>query len=369
MDEELAAVAEEISKLNSKIEYIENLLAKDFTEWTRKEKNLYGDEEKEARKALGEERKGLRESERELLKQKTILLQKGRGTEDAFGVKEIIKVEFSEEAMKLQLLAIKKQDQAMKLQLLAIENQKDLIETQRNLLDRIGPFLQNAIDKQWNLDASSKSTGRENDEFRARVFFYYGMSKSDDLPLPATVACHFLGVPIPTNLVTVAHIFPRRFRHNEWVPVSDIDHVQNTLVLFKPIERAFDTGRLCFVWTEARRGFRIHILDPALFSTTLVKLSERTFTDTQKTWKNVDLFPLNATFQDYHGQYLHLNASALPFKRCLAFHAHRARYEAIRRKWIKPDDLAELDDDNVWSPGAMEDKQLVELINSWHVLE
>ena len=53
MDEELAAVAkeiatvaEEISKQTSKIEDIEKILAKDFIDWTKREKNLYGDEEK-----------------------------------------------------------------------------------------------------------------------------------------------------------------------------------------------------------------------------------------------------------------------------------------------------------------------------------
>ena len=85
---EIAAVAEEIRLQTSKISDIETVLEIDFTEWTRKEKNLYGDEEQEARKALREARKALREEknslrekerqlrekEQELSKQKTILM-------------------------------------------------------------------------------------------------------------------------------------------------------------------------------------------------------------------------------------------------------------------------------------------------------
>ena len=82
-DEELAKVAnqieafaEKISILTSKIDEIETILAKDFTAWSGREKNLYGTCEQDARKALREERKALREEKQELSKQKTILLEK-----------------------------------------------------------------------------------------------------------------------------------------------------------------------------------------------------------------------------------------------------------------------------------------------------
>ena len=77
--------ANEISKLNSKLDAIEQLLEKDYEEWTLKEKQKFGNHEqlreerkqlREERKQLREERKQLRDKEQELLKQKTIMLQR-----------------------------------------------------------------------------------------------------------------------------------------------------------------------------------------------------------------------------------------------------------------------------------------------------
>ena len=260
--------------------------------------------------------------------------------------KNTIKVEFSEEATKLQMLVIEKQEQFM---------------------SSIGPFIRNAMDKEWNLEVSSRSTQAENDEFRARVLYFYGMSQSDLPPLPANVSCHFINVTLPLNLVTVSHIFPKRFRNNGWSPVADIDDVQNTLVLFKPIERAFDCGQLCFVWMNDQNKFRIHILDPKLLepTNTLFKLAERCFPKTQTGWMSLDNSLLQSPLGQFNGRFLNLQQSSMPYKRCLAFHAHRARYEAIKKKWIGENDLSELDDDEIWSPGVMEDKKLVDLVSRW----
>ena len=75
----------EISNLALKIDAIEQLLEKDYEEWTPKEKQKFGnheqlrEEKKELRgkeKQLREEKKQLGDKELALLKQKTILLQK-----------------------------------------------------------------------------------------------------------------------------------------------------------------------------------------------------------------------------------------------------------------------------------------------------
>jgi Cdc6-like AAA superfamily ATPase len=63
--------ATEISKLNTKLDAIEQLLEKDYEKWTLKEKQIFGNHEQ-----LREERKQLRDKEQELLKQKTIMLQR-----------------------------------------------------------------------------------------------------------------------------------------------------------------------------------------------------------------------------------------------------------------------------------------------------
>jgi hypothetical protein len=61
----------EINKVSTKIDAIEQLLEKDYEEWTLKENQKFGNHEQ-----LREERKQLREKEQELLKQQTIILQR-----------------------------------------------------------------------------------------------------------------------------------------------------------------------------------------------------------------------------------------------------------------------------------------------------
>jgi hypothetical protein len=68
----------EINKVSAKIDAIEELLKKSFKTWTEEEINLYGIEEQEARKQLRKKEEQLRDNEQELLKQKTIILQRGQ---------------------------------------------------------------------------------------------------------------------------------------------------------------------------------------------------------------------------------------------------------------------------------------------------
>ena len=63
--------ATEISKLNDKLDAIEQLLEKDYEEWTPKEKQKFGNHEQ-----LRKKEEQLRKKEQELLKQKTIILQR-----------------------------------------------------------------------------------------------------------------------------------------------------------------------------------------------------------------------------------------------------------------------------------------------------
>jgi hypothetical protein len=112
-------------------------------------------------------------------------------------------------------------------------------------------------------------------------------------------------------------------------------------------------------------------LDPKLLktTTTIFKLAEHCFPKTQTAWKSLDENLLQSSLEQFHSKFLNLQQNSMPYKRCLAFHAHRARFEAIRKRWIGHDDLVELDDHEIWSPGVMEDKKLVHLVKSWKVFE
>jgi hypothetical protein len=77
----------------------------------------------------------------------------------------------------------------------------------------------------------------------------------------------------------------------------------------------------------------------------------------------LDLF--DKTFQDFHGKFLNFKNAQRPYKRCLSFHAHRARHKAIKKKWISKTELPELDDMEAWSPDTRNDVILLDIIKNW----
>jgi hypothetical protein len=54
----------------------------------------------------------------------------------------------------------------------------------------------------------------------------------------------------------------------------------------------------------------------------------------------------------------------MPYKRCFAFHASRARYEAIHiHKWFRKEDFVVPDD--AWSPNIVERPELKSYMEAW----
>lgn len=59
--------------------------------------------------------------------------------------------------------------------------------------------------------------------------------------------------------------------------------------------------------------------------------------------------------------------NGIPLKRCFAFHASRARFEAIyERKWFSVDELDEIPEDS-WSSDILERPELKTFIESWRI--
>ncbi|KAI8914191.1 hypothetical protein EDD86DRAFT_198686 [Gorgonomyces haynaldii] len=266
-------------------------------------------------------------------------------------------VPVSEPDKPLLCRAYPQEDLRHRMQLQLLKKQQESIDKQDQLLQRIAPFLSNAMDKQWSLEQNSVVSKQEHEEFRQAVFEYYGMADNHHLK-----HCHFLGIDLNSHFITIAHIFARRFRFNEWQPLDDVDSPENVLILFKPIERAFDHGRLCFVWDQKHKNYRIHVLDPKLFRTTIAEEAQKSFSSNE--YMGLGKI-LNKTFGDFHGEFLDFLTESKPYKTCMTFHCHRARCEAIRKRWIKEGDLPEIDTDDAWSPEDNHDKQLQELIQQW----
>ena len=72
---------------------------------------------------------------------------------------------------------------------------------------------------------------------------------------------------------------------------------------------------------------------------------------------------LNKSLEELEGESLNF-LDAIPYKRCLAFHASRARYEAISiHNWMREEDFDIPDD--AWSNDIREDKELKSYIELW----
>ena len=90
------------------------------------------------------------------------------------------------------------------------------------------------------------------------------MLKADSRDADATRArCYALN-ELPRHLVVAAHVFK-----HEWstlakacLDIDDVDDIRNGLLLYRPLEWAFDTGRLMFVAESG--AFVLRLLDPAI---------------------------------------------------------------------------------------------------------
>ena len=162
--------------------------------------------------------------------------------------------------------------------------------------------------------------------------------------------CMLLNELLPYSSVIAAHLLKREWDYlsRELADVDDVDDVRNGLLLYKPIEWAFDTSRLVFVWDGGRGSFVAHVLDPNILDVQLVDKAQAELKERYKTGDEAILG--DRCFRDVHGSALVLPLAFSPWRRCLCFHAHLARDEALRRGWLKSGEEFQFDD--FWSEGV-----------------
>ena len=80
-----------------------------------------------------------------------------------------------------------------------------------------------------------------------------------------------LGVRLPSSSVCGAHLFRHRNSDlaEEFVGLDDINNPRNGLLLFKPIEEAFDNYQLCILCDGEQ--FIVHIVDPSIRSAVILE--------------------------------------------------------------------------------------------------
>jgi archaellum component FlaC len=234
---------------------------------------------------------------------------------------------------------------------------QDLKQEQIILANHIVPFIEELKLEQFALAASSEKSN--NQAVKIDCINYYNNTTLTSLP--TTITCQFLGIDFATSQVTCSHIFQRKWaKSRKIIDLQEINDVKNLLLLFKPIEVAFDEGRICFLWNNSDSQFQMKILDPAIRNETVLDLTLRQFPSFPTT--KIDPVLMN-TIAALEGRPLK-TGKAIPYKRCLAFHASRARYEAIHiQKWIKAEDFIISED--AWSPNILETPELKSQIELW----
>ena len=139
---------------------------------------------------------------------------------------------------------------------------------------------------------------------------------------------------LPSSTVIGSHLF--KWEWSEYVHLlgfEDINDVRNGLPLWKPLEWAFDTSRLCFTFDKTSDKFIAKVMDPSLLTKKLVNIGREKMGAVE--WKRPPFRLRNLTFQDIDSRALEFDPGRplRPYKRVLNFQARQARTYAIRRGW------------------------------------
>jgi len=145
--------------------------------------------------------------------------------------------------------------------------------------------------------------------------------------------CLLTNAALPSSTVIGSHLFKWEWsEHVHLLGFEDVNDVRNGLPLWKPLEWAFDTSRLCFTFDKNSEKFIAKIMDPSILTKKLVDIGQEKM---GSDWKSPP-YPLQKlTFQDIDNRPLEFEPGRplRPYKRVLNFQARQARTYAIRRGW------------------------------------
>ncbi|KAG3027331.1 hypothetical protein PC121_g24627 [Phytophthora cactorum] len=167
--------------------------------------------------------------------------------------------------------------------------------------------------------------------------------------------CMVMNVALPSSVVIASHIFRREHDHlkGHFVQIADIDDVSNGLLLFKPIESAFDDLDISFL-VDKRDQFTLKMFNSDIKAHLLVdRLTQQQWDELgcgslPRHWRtstspiyapNAPQFNVLTTFGKLDGKTLRFPSGSTlrPFRRCLYHQAQFARTRAITQGWV-PDE-------------------------------
>jgi hypothetical protein len=229
--------------------------------------------------------------------------------------------------------------------------------------ERVLPFSELLFRRTFRYSASNLGSARST-KFKEALLTADGRN-----PTTERARCYLLDMELPRHLVIGAHLFKR-----EWsdvakmlLDIDSVDDARNGLLLYKPLEWAFDTGRLMVV--AASGEFVVRLLDPAIREVALhdkaTQLLHKSEVEQAKLLGTLTRdYPLpkeRSTFGALHDTRarLVLPCGLRPWRRCLCFHAHVVRQQAVRLQWIATKDEAPFED--FWSEGS----DVMEHVRHW----
>jgi len=168
--------------------------------------------------------------------------------------------------------------------------------------------------------------------------------------------CMLTGLSLNTSLVTLAHIHPKSRRGKGLqmfgLKPTDYKNVRNKLLLFHPIEKAFDQRRLCFVENPLQKDqIFCKILDPSLATVKLQDRLEGLPPAVQADFSGSQAVR-DTTFGDINGKPLLHPIGRSPYMRLLDAHSRMSHQKARQDGWITEEEASNRASFRSRSPGG-----------------
>jgi HNH endonuclease len=172
------------------------------------------------------------------------------------------------------------------------------------------------------------------------------------------VRCLLLDIHFPKGVVTAAHLFRRSNQYiaSTLMQIDDIDDPRNGMLLFKPLEEAFDHFQISFLSQDAGRSFYLKLFDESIRNTKLVDFmkdpNQRAAVE-DAVVKMGCAFDLDTTFGQVDGKFVEFRNVFRPYNRCLNLQARIAYFKAVKKGCTDPHYTF----DDFWSENmSLEDK-------------
>jgi hypothetical protein len=192
--------------------------------------------------------------------------------------------------------------------------------------------------------------------FKEKLLNYYGYNDPTNqrrrdygfMGKKSAIRCMLTNDFFPASIVIASHLFRYGWKSysKEAMDLDDIDDPKNGLLLFKPLEKAFDEYRISFLYNRSSEKYELKVVDSSWKDKTLISQLNTLQLKELRMYGRKTSFNFQTTFGSLEGFPLILRPDKLPYNRCLNFQARLARHYALKSGRMKED---EPDFQDFWS--------------------